>query len=83
MHDTYNDDSGACMLQCLLLLIFYSFSIHSRHDMGLKFFVLACHCKNVLSVKSNSVFSSSRQSYFTHSLGTRFKLYYVCNHDFV
>ena len=51
MH-TYNDYSGACMLQCLLLLFFYSFSILSRHDMG--FFVLACHCKNVLSVKSNS-----------------------------
>ena len=37
MHDTYNDDSGACMLQCLLLLFFYSFSILSRHDMGFLF----------------------------------------------
>ena len=33
-------------------IFFYSFSILFRHDLG--FFVLACHCKNVLSVKSTS-----------------------------
>ena len=50
---TYHDDSDACMLQCLLLVFFfYSFSIISKHEVV--DFVLACHCKNVLSVKSNS-----------------------------
>ena len=38
---TYHDDSDACMshqLQCLLLLFFfYSFSILSRHDLGILF----------------------------------------------
>ena len=46
-------------------------------------FVLAYHCKYVLSGKSNSSPIPGMQVCFSHSLATIFKLYHVCNQDFV
>ena len=51
MHVTHHDDSDACMWQCLLLLFFFLSVFFLGMIWG---FVLACHCKNVLSAKSNS-----------------------------
>ena len=81
VHVTYQNASGARLLQCLLLLFFlYSFSILS---IGMIWVLLFQPANVKMYCLSKVIFSSSRHSYFTHSLATRFKLYYVCYHDFL